>query len=226
MCVTSNFDLEVIQGRQFAVATDSALCIMIKLVCALAVATRPHRAAPAGTRPGKRGGRGARGEDRGLKLKGTDRIIYKIHIKSTKTLLLPYYAIIRRRPLAHGTPQHAGSRLNHPIAESAIAGGLHFHRVSPVCFSARVHARARDTVSHLHARDRAPQRAARLSAYPWAAPALQRCKHRARCLAPGLARARREVPDYVREVPDCVRGCARAARGGRASIRCNARGSR
>ena len=91
MRVTSNFDLEVIQGRQFIVATDSALCIMINSCRrGSCVAPTAHRTGPPRVvTPGKAGwARSPRGEDRGLKLKGTDRIIYKIHIKSTKTLLV------------------------------------------------------------------------------------------------------------------------------------------
>ena len=90
MCVTSNFDLEVIQGRQFAVERILLLiknCITVRLGPG-----GPSRSREPGYARGVR--RSARGEDavRGpgsqAQGNGSDNI-YLIHIKSTKTRLLP-----------------------------------------------------------------------------------------------------------------------------------------
>ena len=91
MCVTSNFDLEVIQGRQFAV---ERILLLIKNCITVAVA--PVGAGGPAGEPGYARGvrRSARGEDavRGpgsqAQGNGSDNIDL-IHIKSTKTRLLP-----------------------------------------------------------------------------------------------------------------------------------------
>jgi hypothetical protein len=74
MCVTSNFDLEVIQGRQFAVERILLLiknCITVRLGPGAQPASRGTPGACGAVRAGR-----TPSEDRGLKLKGTDRIIY------------------------------------------------------------------------------------------------------------------------------------------------------